>query len=88
MEIKTGKEWFYGYVVYVGIELSKNEVYAKIVDSGKKIASVEFLLDSLDDYLKQLNECKIGEIVRIKSTNNGFKLTKCKKPKINMKKLP
>ena len=80
-EINKGKEWQAGLVVFVGQEITKNDLFAKIVDSGKKIRSVDELLMNLDDYLKQIRLFKIGDIIGVKPRGNGFELVKLKRPK-------
>ena len=80
IEINKGKEWEAGMVVYTGKEVTKNDIFAKIVDSGKKIESVNYLLNSLEEYLNQVSLFKIGDIVILKPTENGFKLEKIQKP--------
>lgn len=88
LEISKGKEWFAGMVVYTGIEITKHDVFAKIVDSGKKIKSVNDLLVNLEEYLNQITLFKIGDIVGIKPAGNGFELIKLKKPQRARRKLP
>ncbi|NMH87387.1 hypothetical protein [Flavivirga algicola] len=48
--IKYGKIWKHGIVSFIGKEISKNDVLARIVDSGNKIDNVEELISCLDDY--------------------------------------
>lgn len=88
LEINTDKEWEVGMVVFVGREISKNDVFAKIVDSGKKIKSVNGLLNSIEDYLGQVSTYKIGDVIGIKSTIDGFKLIKLEQPQRAKVKLP
>ncbi|MBP6002378.1 MAG: hypothetical protein KA746_02980 [Pyrinomonadaceae bacterium] len=80
LEIDTGQKWEVGLVVFVGKELSKNDVFAKIVDSGKKVDYVKELLDIIEDYLRQVSAFKIGDIVGIRSSKRGFELIKLEKP--------
>ena len=54
LEIAAGKQWEVGMVVLVGRKLLKNDVFAKIVGSGKKTKSVEVLLNSIEDYLRHV----------------------------------
>ena len=90
LEIDTNKEWNVGRVVFTGIEISKNDVFARIVDSGKKIKSVDDLLSTIEDYIKQISNLKIGDIVEIKPLENGkFELLKLlKSPRRVNRKLP
>ena len=74
VEVEKNKEWKVGRVVYVGKTITKNDVFAKIVDSGNRIESVNSLLQLLDEYLNQISLFKIGDIVGIRYTNNSFEL--------------
>ncbi len=90
LEIDTNKEWNIGRVAFIGMEISKNDVFARIVDSGKKIKSVDGLLNTIEDYIEQISNFKIGDVVGIKSLENGnFELIKLQKPprRVN-RKLP
>lgn len=90
LEIDTNKEWNVGRIAFIGMEISKNDVFARIVDSGKKIKSVDGLLNTIEDYIEQISNFKIGDVVGIKSLENGkFELIKLKKPprRVN-RKLP
>jgi hypothetical protein len=88
LEIKTEKEWRVGMVVYIGMEISENDVFAEIVDSGKKIESVEHLLHNIEEYLRQVNKFKIGDIIGIKPMKESFELIKLEKPPRPKSKLP
>ncbi len=90
LEIDTNKEWRLGRVAFVGIEISKSDVFARIVDSGKKIKSVDGLLSVIEDYLGQMSNLKIGDVVEIKPQENGkFELLKLQKsPRRVNRKLP
>jgi len=69
--IKNGKEWKFGMVILTS-EINENDIFKKIVDSGKKIPSVDKLLNSLKDYVSQLPNFKIGNILRL--TENETKI--------------
>jgi hypothetical protein len=88
VELNSDKKWEFGMVVFIGSEISTNDVFAKIVNSGKKINSVSILLSHIEEYLRQVNLYKIGDIVGIKSLNNGFELIKIELPKKQKNKLP
>jgi len=87
LEISKGKEWQTGMVVFTGKEITKNDVFAKIIDSGKKVKSVNDLLNNLEDYLSQIGAFKIGDIIGVKPIKNGFELVKLKKPQKPRRKL-
>jgi hypothetical protein len=62
----------FGLVVFTGKSVSVNDLFAKLVDSGRTISSVEAALDTLAAYLAKLGNLKIGQIVEIAvSTNEG-----------------
>lgn len=84
----TGKEWDVGMVVFLGREIMKEDIFAKIIDSGQKVSSVNLLLTCLDTYIKQLQVFRIGDIVGVESTANGFELVKRERPRILKSKLP
>ena len=83
LDISSGKEWSHGMIAFTGRELNKNVLFAKIVDSGKKIDSVSELVSQLDNYLAQIKTFKIGNIVAVNVSDNGqdFDLIKVEKPK-------
>jgi hypothetical protein len=54
-----------GMVVLVGKEVTANDVFARLVDAGRKILSVAEALNSIGDYLAQINNFKIGQVVEI-----------------------
>jgi hypothetical protein len=78
LEVKNGKEWKYGMVVYKGGGITENDLFAKIVDAKTKIASVKQLLNSLVIYLEKINDFSIGNIVYIEHSDDdiGFTLKK------------
>ena len=64
--IKTDKKWEFGMVILTG-EKNENDIFKQIVDSGKKISSVEHLLCVLKDYVSVIPNYKIGNILKIKN---------------------
>lgn len=88
LEIGTSRQWEAGMVVFVGREISKDDVFAKIVDSGKTISSVRELLDIIQEFLGQVNNFKIGDVIGIKPKGDGFELVKLAKPQKSKSKLP
>lgn len=69
--------WTKGIVVFVGLDITANDVFARIVDSGAKIDSVDDLFSTLQSYVTQLSEFKIGNILEIEKDDlHGFRLTK------------
>ncbi len=65
-----------GRVVFVGREITVNDVFARLVDSGRKVPVVADTLSSIGNYIDQLNGLKIGQVVEIVEDveNECFKL--------------
>ncbi len=65
-------------MVYVGKDITVNDLFAKLVDSGRKIANVEQTVKILTDYVVMLQEYKIGNIVSVEASAapDGFGITK------------
>lgn len=66
--IKTGKRWEYGMVILTS-EVNENDIFKRIVDSGKKIESVESLLSALKNYVSEMPKYRIGNILKLNSEN-------------------
>ncbi len=66
-------------MVYVGKEITVNDLFAKLVDSGRKIASVDQAMKMLSEYLAMLQAHKIGNVMSIEpdaAEPNAFRLVK------------
>lgn len=75
--IKKSKRWAKGMAVYTGIDITANDLFAKIVDAGNKIDSVDDLINDLHTFIAQLHEFSIGNIIEIeKDEVHGFRLKK------------
>ena len=64
--IKSGKQWEHGMVILTR-PINENDIFKRIVDSGKKIESVESVLNVLKDYVSELPKYKIGNILKLNS---------------------
>lgn len=69
--LKSGKESALGMMVYTGVAINENDLFAKLVDSGNAIGNVEETLAMLRAYLLRLQSFKIGNVVQIDSTNQA-----------------
>lgn len=78
-EISSGEEWAAGMVVFIGVEISKHDLLEKISNSVRAIISLDHLLESIDEYLGQLEAFRIGDFIAIQATPRGFELLKLKK---------
>jgi hypothetical protein len=74
--LKTGKKHTYGLMIYLGRSICENDLFAKVVDLGMSIESVDNMIRRLCSYLEQLQTLRIGNVARITSANDGkeFKL--------------
>lgn len=73
----SGKIWQYGMIVFIGTAVTENDLFARIVDSGRKIESVRALLESLVELSIQVNNFKIGNVVEvIAKEEGGFEIIK------------
>lgn len=71
---RSGKLWKYGLVVLTSRAVNQNDLFAKLVDAGQKVQSVDACLSRLESFVEQLNSTKIGNIVKISSFNDNLKL--------------
>jgi hypothetical protein len=77
--LKSKKRYEQGQMVYIGRPITADNVFAKLVDSGHKIESVEATLGALEAYLRMLQDYRIGNILRIEPSAQhdcGFRLVK------------
>ena len=63
--VKSGSEQAHGLMVYLGRAITENDLFAKLVDSGVKIDSVDETLTRLRRYLEMLQSLRIGNVVRL-----------------------
>jgi hypothetical protein len=75
----SGKPFLYGALSYLGKDITVNDLFAKLVDSGRKIESVERTVAVLQSYLRMLQDYKIGNILAVEACSEepcGFRLKK------------
>lgn len=74
--IKSLKQFPFGAVSYLGTDVSTNEVFAKLVDSGYVFNSVHSTLSMIDTYIRMLQSFRIGNVIAIEAspTDGGFRL--------------
>jgi hypothetical protein len=65
--LKSGKTATFGMVVYIGSSITEYDLFARLVDSGKEITSVDGIMDLLRSYVGALQSLKIGNVARIQS---------------------
>ena len=71
---KSGKLAAYGLVVMTGNSVNENDLFAKLVDTGQKVPSVDECLARLSAYIEQVKSVRIGNIVELESSDGGMKL--------------
>lgn len=80
-----------GRMVFLGRDITDKDVFAKLVDAGRKIPSVDQTLRTLAAYVQQVGNFKIGNILTVvaKSGEPGFELVLVSEmPKTEVVKLP
>ncbi len=76
--IESGKAAQYGLITYIGKDVTVNDIFAKLVDSGQKISNVEASIALFSDFIEQIQQFKVGNIIGISYSKEGigFKLVK------------
>jgi hypothetical protein len=67
----------FAVMVYVGKEVTVNDLFAKLVDAGQEVPNVDRTVKMLVDYMSRLEEHKIGNVVAIEPAAEepcGFRL--------------
>jgi hypothetical protein len=75
--LNSGRAQKYGMVVMTGRDLTKDDVFATLVDSGRKITNAASTLALIEHYLSELKGFKIGNVIGIEYASDGphgFKL--------------
>ena len=73
--IRSGERGQYGMVVYVGKDVSENDLFARLVDTGTLIPDVDETLALLASFVEAMKTVKIGNVVEAESDRDGVKLT-------------
>ncbi len=68
--INTGKVWGFGMVILTS-EISENDLFKRIIDSGNKIESVQSLLNALKEYVIEMPKYKIGNILKLNDNKSN-----------------
>jgi hypothetical protein len=63
--LKSGREYPYGLMVFVGRLVSENDLFARLVDSGARVENVERTLKMLELYVEKLQAFVIGNVVKL-----------------------
>jgi hypothetical protein len=71
---KSGKAIPYGMVILTSRAVTENDLFAKLVDTGRKVPSVEGTLGTLCNFLDAMKTVKIGNVVTVAGTDDGVSL--------------
>ena len=64
-------------MVYIGRDVTVNDLFAKLVDTGRKVPDVDRTVSMLADFVSRLEEHKVGNVVAIEDAAEepfGFRL--------------
>ena len=78
---------------FLGKEINENDLFAKLMDTGRRIENTQEALQILEYYIQQLQEYRIGNVLHLEVDTpraRGFKLTKTAETPLspNRSKLP
>ena len=77
--LRSQKLWHSGRMVYIGKEITEKDIFAKLIETGRRIEDVDQTLKVLETYLTQLQNYRIGNVLTIKEDSSGeykFRLVK------------
>lgn len=76
--LRSRRLWQSGRMVYIGREVTENDLFARLVDTGRRIENVRNTLDTLREYVRFLQGYRIGNVLTLEPSSNtaGFELLK------------
>jgi len=63
--LNTGTIYQYGRVVYIGQNVSENDLFANLVDTGREVPNVANTLEVLAKFLEAMKSVRIGNVVEV-----------------------
>ncbi len=66
--LKSCKSVDFGMMVYIGRDVTPNDLFAKLVGTGRKIENVDKIMQNIEEYLRMLQNYKIGNILAIEAS--------------------
>lgn len=63
--LKKDRVFQYGRVVFVGQNVSESDLFAKLVETGRKILDVADTLETLGKFLEAMKTVKIGNVIEL-----------------------
>lgn len=73
-DIKKHVRSDFGLVVFTGKELAANDLFDRLVDSGKRIPNVDQQVQLFEKYLAEIKTIKVGSIVMASTEHKGTAL--------------
>ena len=61
--IKNGKEYLYGAISFIGIEISTVDIIDKMITNGVSVGDVDEYKDKLNKYIDEIYKYKISNII-------------------------
>lgn len=62
---RSGKTVRYGMVILTSRAITENDLFAKLVDTGRKVPNVANTLEVLANFLEAMKSVKIGNVVEV-----------------------
>ncbi|WBW96094.1 hypothetical protein [Oceanirhabdus sp. W0125-5] len=63
--IRSGKEYLYGAISFIGVEITTSDIIDKMITNGIKIENVDLCKDILNKYIDEIYKYKISNIIEI-----------------------
>jgi hypothetical protein len=88
--MRSGKAYSHGIVVYVGREVSEQDVFARLVDAGKMFSDLDQVMAGIARYVSLVREEKIGSVLMLvgEESLGSFHLSPVTLDKASRSKLP
>ena len=79
LDLQSNRQSDFAMMVFIGREVAANDLFAKLVETGRQIESVEETFQVLSQFVGSLGSFRIGNVVSIESAQQdagGFRLVK------------
>lgn len=88
--MRSGKAYSYGVVVYVGREVSEQDVFARLVDAGRIFPDLDQAMADIARYVSLVRQEKIGTVLMLvgDGPSDSFRLSPVTEDKPPRSKLP
>jgi hypothetical protein len=68
---RSGKSVRYGMVILTSRAITENDLFAKLVDTGRKVPNVANTLEVLVKFLEVMKSVKIGNVVEVEGGSDN-----------------